>query len=521
MSLLARAPRVTRFRLRGAIILHNDLTGRTARLAGPALAAWRAFATGPRDPAQVRAEGHDAEAIGALERAGMLVDPDEPAAAQVLHRYPLRARFATFAVDADGAVTLAERTGPPQAPWTARALDPIEAFVWARCAGRLSTAELLDACEQAGGPDAARAAIGALARWTHADLQLVKMLDSPADPNVAPPPHVFSWIFHLPIADDDTPGPPVDLTAYHQHDIVDADDQFDERETTLSHLLRDPSPALGGRAWGEALALALRDRGAPLRAGASVLEVGGGTGWVARRILGAIPDLDYTIVDLSPALQRAQRARLGDAARYVLGDATALPIPDASVDVVISNEVIADLAAERVDPASPPEIVARLGVVPAAPRVVNTGALRFLAEIRRVLAPGGLAYVSEYGEIEGEPMEAEHLDHPEVGIEFGVLAQAARTLGFASVEIVDAVDLLGITDAPVLSVPPEQHRALRALIAALGGQAPPKRALTPGELGAYLGPIDPRGLHQLSFTPARERIMSFRPRRILALVLRA
>jgi SAM-dependent methyltransferase len=519
MSALVRVPHATRFRLRGALIVHNDLTGRTARLAGDALATWRRFGDTPREPAEVIADGGDPATIDALVRLGLLVEQGASVAAQVLDRFPVRARFATFAVRPDGTILLTERTGPPDAPWQARPLSAIEGFVWARCDGRASTRALLDQADAAGGPEAAHAAARILARWTHSDLQLVKMLDEPADPTRAPPPHVFSWIFHLPVADDDAPGPPVDLTAYHEEEIVDADDQFDERETTLSHLLRDPSPALGGRSWGEALAHALVDRGAPLRAGARVVEVGGGTGWVARRVTETIPGLEYTIVDLSPALQRAQRARLGDAARYRLGDATALPLPDASVDVLLSNEVIADLAAERVDPAAPPDVVARLGVVPSAPRVTNTGALRFLEQIHRVLAPGGFAYVSEYGERDGEPMEAEHLDHPEVGIEFDVLARAARQLGFARVEIVDAVDLLAITDAPVLSVPPEQHRALRALVAALGGTPPPKRALTPPELRAFLGDVDPRALHQLAWTPARERIMSFRPRRILALLL--
>jgi SAM-dependent methyltransferase len=499
---LIRAPWISRFALRGALLLYNDLTGRTLRLEGAALDAWR-------DPAAA-----DARSREALRAGGFLLEAGTSAWDVVAERYFVQSRWAAFYA-APGKVVLAE---PGPAGWTARALGPVEAFVWRNGHGAATVADVVEAAEARFG--AGDEAAEALRRWTHGRCQLVKLLDRPLSEYTEPPPHFFSMVLHLPRVESDEAGAAVDLAEYHRADITDAAEQFDERETTLSHLLRAPTPLLGGRAFGTALADALAARGFPLSDGARVIEVGGGTGQVARRITEARPGLRYGIVDLSPALLRAQ-ASAAPAAGLLRADARALPLADASVDVVISNEVIADLPAERVDPARPPDLVRRLGVVPEAPRVTNVGALAFLEEVRRVLRPGGAAYLSEYGEVWGEPEEARHLDHPEVGIEFGVLAKAANTLGFSAVEVTDLVDLLGLDDAPVLSVPPAQHAALDALLRALGAGPLEKRALTPGELAAVCGDaVDPRRLYHLTFTPARERIMSFRPRRVRALLLR-
>ena len=50
---------------------------------------------------------------------------------------------------------------------------------------------------------------------------------------------------------------PATLAEYHVAGITDAHQQFDYRETTLSHLLRIPHPALAGRTYGQALVDAL------------------------------------------------------------------------------------------------------------------------------------------------------------------------------------------------------------------------------------------------------------------------
>jgi SAM-dependent methyltransferase len=211
---------------------------------------------------------------------------------------------------------------------------------------------------------------------------------------------------------------------HHRVDRLPAARRFDEVECTISHLLRFPHPALGGRRYGEALLQELTARG--LRPGRSgVVELGGGAGHVAecawRGDAGAFTQARWTSVDLSPALLEAQRRRVlaagepqGAHTRWsgVRADACALPCRDGAVDgLLLANEVIADLPVED---------------------GVNAGALRLVDEIARVLAPGGAAVLTEFG---GDfPPEAIRLlaaggagEHVEWTIDFRALRDRARS----------------------------------------------------------------------------------------------
>lgn len=96
-----------------------------------------------------------------------------------------------------------------------------------------------------------------------------------------------------------------------------------------------------------------------------VLDVASGEGYgtallaqVARRAVG---------VEIAPdVVEHASGAYKADSLSFVVGDARALPIPDASFDVVTSFETIEHFAEQR----------------------------RFLDEVKRVLRPGGLLIVS-------------------------------------------------------------------------------------------------------------------------------
>ena len=79
---------------------------------------------------------------------------------------------------------------------------------------------------------------------------------------------------------------------------------------------------------------ALDATGAPTRA----LDVGTGTGAVARLIGERWPDAEVTGVDVSPGMI-AEARRLGKE-RYDVGDASALPYDDASFDLVTLNNMI-------------------------------------------------------------------------------------------------------------------------------------------------------------------------------------
>ena len=74
--------------------------------------------------------------------------------------------------------------------------------------------------------------------------------------------------------------------------------------------------------------------GAPRRA----LDVGTGTGAIARLVSERWPDADVTGVDLSPGMI-AEARRLGRE-RYDIGDSSALPYEDGSFDLVTLNNMI-------------------------------------------------------------------------------------------------------------------------------------------------------------------------------------
>ncbi|MBL8486910.1 MAG: class I SAM-dependent methyltransferase [Rhodocyclaceae bacterium] len=96
-----------------------------------------------------------------------------------------------------------------------------------------------------------------------------------------------------------------------------------------------------------------------------VVDLAGGTGDVARLLAG--PGRTVTVCDPSLAMMAAGRGRGGDIL-WVAGEAEALPFPDDSVDVLAVSFGLRN--ATRLD--------------------------RALAEIRRVLAPGGLFLCLEF-----------------------------------------------------------------------------------------------------------------------------
>lgn len=102
-----------------------------------------------------------------------------------------------------------------------------------------------------------------------------------------------------------------------------------------------------------------------------VLDLGAGTGLGARALKRAYPRARVTAVDLSAAmLEQARRhSRFWRPIRCIEADARSLPIESASVDLVFTN-----LMLQWVDP-------------------LDAG----LAEIRRVLRPGGLLLASSFG----------------------------------------------------------------------------------------------------------------------------
>lgn len=377
-----------------------------------------------------------------------------------------------------------------------------------------------------------------LLTWTSPDLQWTRLSPLPAryDAIARPPAYLSSTMPYPALADDAVPidpfadGDGVDNRAYHRRDIDDAERQFEDVETTLAHLFRDPHPALGGRRYGEALLDGLRTIGCFPEADGrlEIVEIGGGTGRLAEAILDALGDraVRYRIVELSPALRRAQTERLqrfGNRAKVLRGDAESLPTSIRDVDLLIANEMIGDLRAAWLDhdTGRAHELVQRYEVdLSEAPDQfwLNEGAMRLVAQLSERLRPGGCYWLSEFGHRSAWPVESTQLDHAEVSIHFGALARVASKTGLTA-EIRDVADVIELDERPMaLSTTATFFRNLRAL-AASRGVLLDKRAWTRDALEQTLGNALPaERIGNLRFAPIGERVMGLRPREFLALV---
>jgi SAM-dependent methyltransferase len=330
--------------------------------------------------------------------------------------------------------------------------------------------------------------LDALALWMSPEVQAVQLRTTPlrrVDPTLlAPlsPPR--------PDLGRDRVGSGTDLLAYHQDAITDGSTHFDDRETTIAHGYAEPHPALNGETYGTRLACVLGD----VTQDMVVAEVGCGTGELARD-LSAVVSATYIRVDLSPELLRHQ-ATVCPATHGVMGDANGLPFADASIDRLISNEILADLAAVPAQAEGVPERLERYGI-PAWEHLYNLGSWRFLEEIARVLTPGGRAWVSEFGTVDAPPQETTHLDHPEVSITFAHLEAVARGVGLVPTlrPLHEWLDV----DLSAVHISRPSWQAARAWSRAHGHHLR-ARAYTPATLAKAL----PEPMSPLHFVPVTE-----------------
>jgi SAM-dependent methyltransferase len=294
------------------------------------------------------------------------------------------------------------------------------------------------------------------------------------------------------------------LEPWHASHVVHGPTHFDNVETTVAHAFALPHPALDGEPFGARLHDVLAARGA-VPADGLIVEIGPGDGELGEAFLArAARPLDYLRVDASPELLRTQRQRM-PGTREALGSATALPVPDRGVQLVLCNEVIADLTAVPWDGGADAEGPARevaervrsygLPLLPGR-AWYNLGAWKLVEELARVLAPGGTAYVSEFGTLDESPEEATQLDHPEVSIHFGHLQAVAEALGLRA-RVEPMAELLKF-DMSAQQLSRHSYEALRARCAAEGRHLP-ARAGSPATLRL---PWPVEGLH---WVPLSER----------------
>lgn len=441
-------------------VLWHTRTGRHLTITAAALAALPAPGVAP-SPSM-------GPLLRRLHALHLLADSPPPPLARLI---PCRSRL-VLAFPDSGVLWLPdpEHRTPGGHVFRALPVSPVELAFWRACNGARSVEA---AAERVGLP--LQAALDLLATLTGPRAQAIQLREEPLSRRerslerlVAPPRPANSRA-----VDQYGPLGETTLGAYHEA-ITDGARHFDDRETTVAHAFGLPHPGLAGQRYGERLFDVLSARG-QLPASRCVVEVGPGDGELAEAFLSrAGGGLDYLRIDASPELLRTQRGRVPET-RELLGSATALPLPDASVDLLVSNEVIADLSAVPWEPGMVADGAAaevagwldRAGIPPLPGRALyNLGAWRFLAEIARVLAPGGVAWLSEFGTVDEAPEETTQLDHPEVSIHFAHLAAVAGALGLrATVE--PLAELLGF-DLAVEQLSRHSHEAIRARARAEG-----------------------------------------------------
>jgi len=541
----------------GAVFLYHDLYGYLLEMSPDVVDLIDAF-DGGADTAEVAArfatafEGASpAQFIDILFSQAVLVEPDEDELAGIWPMVAVKAKWNVWRRDPgdDGdRVTLWTAWG--DAPVRQVALDADESRMWDAFDGEKRLAELRGTFA----PDRLAALVE---RLVHSDVQALRLSVMPMStyatrPQMTPAYLTSTMPYRRWRRGEPVPGAmgaEMSTAGYYEHEVADADNQFDHRETTLSHLLRTPHPALAGRTYGGALVDALARRGRLPAAGQiRVLEIGGGLGYVAAAVAGALAarglDVEYRILEIAPALAAAQRARCaGLPVEVVVGDALEADPGDGAWDLILSNEMVGDLPAVKlsrtdlglpadggpgeVDPAKlaalgePGALAARLGVSfdeAPEPFYLMTGALQLVERIARWLAPGGIAVVTEFGDRGKWPRLSTHLDHPELSTHFGQLEQAARASGLdADVEfVIDVIDL--IRDEQGLATTRSHFRALRAMLAAAGVDLP-KLGYTPALLDETLAhKVDKGQIGELRFDRIEDRLMGLVPHEFKALI---
>lgn len=525
----------------GAVYLFHDLYGYLMEMSPDIAAMIESFGDGVDTQETIeyyRGKFGDADPkqfVDVLASHAVLVDPNEDEIEALWAFVPIKGKWNVWQ-RRDDRLTLwtAWGAGPVQQIF----LDPEETRIWDALSGEKRLIEIRHHYDNA-------KLLGLVRRLVHSDVQALKLSMMPWSmyakrPSLAPA--YLSSTMPYPRWQPGAPVPPaVSLTDYHVSSITNADEQFDHQETTLSHLLRVPHPALRGRTYGQALIDKLLERGAVPEGHVRVLEIGAGLGYVAQHAIERLRErgrtVEYTIVELAPTLARAQRERLGDSATWIEGDVLAVTLPERAFDLVLCNEMVGDLPAvqlsrpdvgldaagtgtadrDKVRAISPLADAVNLDDAPE-PFYLQTGAFELVARVARALAPGGTAVITEFGDANAWPRLSTQLDHPELSTHFGHLQQVARAEGLeASVEFV--IDLLELDRTQQALATTRSHfRALRALAASVDLELP-KVGYTRELLAHTVAEkLDLDAIGELRFDRIEDRLMGLVPHEFKALV---
>ncbi|MDG1484550.1 MAG: methyltransferase domain-containing protein [Myxococcota bacterium] len=477
------AAEVCRLRRGDRIVLWHQRTGRHAALSRETLAEVERWPPELSPPPQLAAVARRLDGLGMLS---------ESTAPRLSGLRPARSRRVLLLPDVPALwLPLPTVRTPGGYAYAERHLSTDELALWRACNG----SRTVDAVAERAGVTVA-AALSFFAELTDADVQALQLRDRVTrtkDPALL---HLVSAErpANVRLAHQHGPGGETTLSHWHRHDITDGSRHFDDRETTVAHAFALPHPGFSGEPYGARLHRVLEDRGMLPPGDGMILEIGPGDGelgeaWLARTAQVGRPSGELVRLDASPELLATQRDRM-PGTRELLGTATAIPLPDASVSLVLCNEVIADLSAVPHDAEAPdpPEgaaaaVAQRLAAyrIPPLPGrcAYNLGAWKLIEELSRVLAPGGAAVVTEFGGLDEIPRETAQLDHPEVSIHFGHLVAVARARGLQA-RCIPLDELLRV-DLTATWLSRHSYEALRARMRSEGRHLA-ARAWTPERL---------------------------------------
>ena len=248
-------------------------------------------------------------------------------------------------------------------------------------------------------------------------------------------------------------------------------EQFEIVETTVSYMLRDKTRILNNRSFGECFIEQILKR-YDLGLGLNILEVGGGLADMADAILGYFDqrkiECTYSICDNSSVLSQYQEEKLNKKytsyqKQFIVSDIENLNV-DKTYNVIISNEVIADLRSENVDKNisdSCKKLVEKYQIKDVKGKYINTGAIRFIEMINKLLEQGGIAVLTEYTD-NGNASNISNMmpDHIEVSINFEVLKQVAQK-NRLNAKVINMQEFFDITNCLVLAG--ESYYALKCI----------------------------------------------------------
>jgi len=358
--------------------------------------------------------------------------------------------------------------------------------LWNLCDGSRTVSEIIGILAKEKGESygtVKRKVLEWMKEWTSIDVQILRLLPAPISSYSETPSQLITPAPFLAALKASTAKLAEDVKKYHITGIHEGYDQFERVESTLSHIYRKPHSILGGKSYGEALLSRLMERKS-FESNCRILEVGGGHGDISKDILltlknkkpGVYSNIAYVIYDLAPRLIQSQQSlhrEHGTCVEHIHGDGEQLALADASIDIVLSNEVIADFSTPEMTIHEVKELPKRYGIpikkdildslknAPDSFRL-NLGALRLLKEVARVLKPGGLGIITEYGFEDRLPFLAKHLDHAEYSVNFMHMLSVANALGL-DVELTDAFRFLNFRSDVELITHPSFQAAFRIL----------------------------------------------------------